>query len=172
MGLLLCVGCWLVRSLWSWVWPGAYTCFVTAVRATWATGHVKKHVRGWQRKGIYFFSVLVSASPGSMGLVGDPASPLGKGELTPLVQPVVFWKETKLQGQRAFRAKLCRHFNPHPLPLYLLASCPESLVTSWGESQGCFLWGWRGSFRGVGVRMTRQALGAMPLTVSILSSSL
>ena len=23
-----------------------YACFVTAVRATWATGHVKKHVRG------------------------------------------------------------------------------------------------------------------------------
>ena len=83
-----------------------------------------------EKRDLLLFSVLASASPGSMGLVGDPASPLGKGELTPLVQPIVFWKENKLQGQRAFRAKLCRHFSPHPLPLSLLASCPESLVTS------------------------------------------
>lgn len=83
-----------------------------------------------EKRDLLLFSVLASASPGSMSLVGNPASPLGKGELTPLVQPIVFWKENKLQGQRAFRAKLCRHFSPHPLPLSLLASCPESLVTS------------------------------------------
>lgn len=65
-------------------------------------------------------------------------SPLEKEELTPLAQLTVFWKETKPQGQRALRVKLCRHFSPHPQPLSLLTFCPESLVQHMRRESGLF----------------------------------
>lgn len=60
--------------------------------------------------------------------MGDPVSPLGKGELTLQVQPTVVWKETKPQSRRAPKAKLCRHFGPHLQRLSPPACCPEFLA--------------------------------------------
>lgn len=126
-----------------------------------------------EKRGLVPFSALASAPPGSTGLMRDPASPLEKSELTPLAQLTVFWKETKPQGQRALRAKLCRHFNPHPQPPSPLASCPEYLVMSCEqEVSTVLLWRQSGSFRGLSIRITGQVLERTPLSVAFLISSL